>query len=40
MRSEDTGEWLDAAVDPATRIQVENAILTRARQMRIAQIDD
>lgn len=37
VRGED-GLWNDAAVDPATRIQIENAILTRARQLRIAQI--
>lgn len=36
----ETGEWTDAAIDPATRIQIENAILTRARQIRISQIDD
>lgn len=35
----ENGEWTDAAVDPATRIQVENAILTRARQLRISRID-
>ena len=33
------GEWVDASVDPATRIQVENAVLTRARQLRIQQIE-
>lgn len=27
--------WVDAAVDPDTPIQIENAILTRARQLRI-----
>ena len=32
--------WIDASVDPATRIQIENAILTRARQLRIATIGD
>lgn len=36
----DGGDWFDASVDPATRIQIENAILTRARQIRISQIDD
>ena len=36
----ENGEWTDAAVDSATRVQVENAILTRARQIRISQIDD
>ena len=34
------GDWTDAAVDPATRVQIENAILTRARQMRISQIEN
>lgn len=34
------GRWVDAAVDPATRIQIENAVLTRARQLRISQIQD
>lgn len=37
---DETGEWIDAEVDPATRIQVENAILTRARQLRIQTIQD
>ena len=37
---DETGEWVDAAVDPATRIQVENAILTRARQLRIQTIQN
>ncbi|MFO1186867.1 MAG: DUF3576 domain-containing protein [Alphaproteobacteria bacterium] len=31
-----TGQWADAAVDPATNGKVENAILTRARQLRLA----
>ncbi len=34
----DEGEWRDASVDAATRLQVENAILTRARQLRIQNI--
>jgi hypothetical protein len=29
------GQWSDAAVDPDTEIQIENAILTRARQLRL-----
>lgn len=37
---EGEGEWRDAEVDPATRLQVENAILTRARQLRIQRIQD
>lgn len=36
----ETGQWIDASVDPATRVQIENAILTRARQLRISQIGD
>ncbi|MEO1039063.1 MAG: DUF3576 domain-containing protein [Pseudomonadota bacterium] len=35
----EAGDWMDAAVDPATRIQIENAVLTRARQLRISQLD-
>ncbi|WP_421789837.1 DUF3576 domain-containing protein [Hyphobacterium sp.] len=30
------GEWNDATVNPQTAIDIENAILTRARQLRIA----
>ncbi len=29
------GNWVDAQVDPRTNIDIENAILTRARQLRI-----
>jgi hypothetical protein len=31
------GSWVDAQVDPRTNSEIENAILTRARQLRIAQ---
>jgi Domain of unknown function (DUF3576) len=31
------GGWVDAEVDPHTNTDIENAILTRARQLRIAQ---
>jgi hypothetical protein len=31
--------WLDASVSPDTTLQIENAILTRARQLRIANIE-
>jgi hypothetical protein len=31
--------WIDATVDPDTAIQIENSILTRARQLRIAQLE-
>ena len=30
------GQWADATVDPETEIQIENAILTRARQLRLS----
>jgi hypothetical protein len=30
------GSWVDTQVDPRTQIDIENAILTRARQLRIA----
>ena len=30
------GQWQDATVDPQTEIQIENAILTRARQLRLS----
>ena len=36
----ETGEWTDAAVNPATAREIENAILTRARQLRLNVIDD
>jgi len=32
------GSWVDAAVDPDTEIQIENAILTRARQLRLSSV--
>ena len=32
-----SGGWVDAPVDPHTNTDIENAILTRARQLRIAQ---
>jgi hypothetical protein len=35
VRSEN-GEWLDAPVDPKTATELEDRILTRARQLRIA----
>ncbi|KKJ77104.1 hypothetical protein WH95_08480 [Kiloniella litopenaei] len=31
-----TGSWIDAKVDPKTGTELEDAILTRARQLRIA----
>lgn len=35
----DASGWVDASVDPDTAIQIENSILTRARQLRIAQLE-
>lgn len=32
------GEWVDAEVDPATPIQIENRILERARRLRVAEV--
>lgn len=37
---DDKGQWADAAVNPATAREIENAILTRARQLRLNQIED
>ena len=34
------GAWVDAAVDPATAIQLENAILRRARELRLSTLDN
>ncbi|MBL8544500.1 MAG: DUF3576 domain-containing protein [Hyphomonadaceae bacterium] len=33
------GQWADATVDPDTEIQIENAILTRARQLRLSNVN-
>ncbi|WP_420434827.1 DUF3576 domain-containing protein [Hyphobacterium sp.] len=38
-RAED-GEWIDASVATQTALDIENAILTRARQLRISTLDD
>lgn len=37
---EETGGWIDAQASEQTSVEIENAILTRARQLRIAQLDD
>lgn len=34
------GTWRDAGVNPATAREIENAILTRARQLRLNQLGD
>ena len=36
QRRDVTGNWVDAQVDPKTDSDLENAILTRARQLRLA----
>jgi Domain of unknown function (DUF3576) len=36
QHQETDGRWVDASVDPATHTDLENAILTRARQLRIS----
>lgn len=35
---QDNGEWRDAVVDPETGIQLENAILTRARVLKSSEL--
>ncbi len=35
QRRDDTGAWVDAAVETKTSVDLENVILTRARQLRI-----
>lgn len=34
------GDWITAEPDPDTRLAIENAILTRARQLRLAALDE
>jgi hypothetical protein len=36
QRQSTTGGWIDATVENRTPIDIENAILTRARQLRVA----
>jgi hypothetical protein len=38
-QTRDGSGWIDASVDSDTAIQIENSILTRARQLRIAQLE-
>jgi uncharacterized protein DUF3576 len=35
QKRDPSGQWIDAAVEPQTGIDLENAILTRARQLRL-----
>lgn len=37
---DENGGWIDAAASSETAYEIENAILTRARQLRIAQLED
>ncbi len=37
---EDTGGWIDAPASTSTAYEIESAILTRARQLRISQLED
>lgn len=36
---DENGSWIDATVNPGTSREIENAILTRARQLRLNVID-
>jgi Domain of unknown function (DUF3576) len=36
QKRDTTGQWVDAAVEPQTGVDLENAILTRARQLRLS----
>ncbi|MGE0597412.1 MAG: DUF3576 domain-containing protein [Hyphomonadaceae bacterium] len=40
QQTQEGGGWSDVAVDPATETQIENAILTRARQLRLGALGD
>jgi len=37
-QTQTNGAWSDATVDPETEVQIENAILTRARQLRLSNV--
>ncbi len=36
QRQDESGSWVDAAVEKRTQVELEDAILTRARQLRVA----
>ena len=38
QRREDSGTWSDAAISPETAFEIENAILARARELRVASV--
>ena len=37
-QTQTNGAWVDASVDPGTETQIENAILARARQLRLSTV--
>lgn len=37
-QTNENGAWTDATVNPDTELQIENAILTRARQLRLSTV--
>lgn len=37
-QTQTNGQWTDASVDPDTEIQIENAILQRARELRLSNV--
>jgi hypothetical protein len=37
-QTQQNGQWVDATVDPDTAIQIENAILRRARELRLSTV--
>jgi len=40
QQREEAGSWVDSAVDPEVQVQIENAILTRARQLRVSNFSE
>ncbi len=38
QRRDSDGTWIDAALNPETALEIENAILTRARELRVASV--
>ncbi len=36
QRRDESSNWIDATIEKQTQIQLEDAILTRARQLRVA----
>ncbi|MBX3427988.1 MAG: DUF3576 domain-containing protein [Hyphomonadaceae bacterium] len=37
-QTQTNGQWADASVDPDTEVQIENAILQRARELRLSNV--